>query len=859
METPSNDLPKLTPMMRQFHDIKKEHPDKILFFRLGDFYEMFEEDAVEASRLLQITLTKRHETPMCGIPFHAAQNYLTKLLAAGKKVAMVEQTKDPENKGLFKRAVAQVITPGTISELSQLNANEFHYLAAFQQSEGKKITASFSLLDSSTGDLSFFSFEEKKGSALEWFESLVARFSPREVLLPETLSLKNTSFLERLTVTRLPSYLFTAEHAERKLIEFYQEKDLKACGLLEEGSSLGTVHALLHYLKDNQQGSLTHLKLPVKKGREGKLWVDKVSLRNLELLQNTYDQSESHTLWSALRATKTAMGARKLQQAILEPFGEQQVIQERLDKVDHLMSQPMKLSLLREGLASVGDFERLCSRIGTGRALPRELISFKESLKQASHVFSILATEGLFESKALLTPLASLNQVVKKIETTLLEEPGNTLSEGGYLRPEINAELLKYHQALKESSQWVLDLLEEEKKAHDLTGLKIKYTEANGYFFELSKLQSKNAPSHFIQKQTLVSGDRYTTEKLLKIEAGVEEAKSKTGELEQALYSELLEALKGFLGSIQACGEMIADIDLLACYAHLAQTRNYVRPRILKSGSLTIEAGRHPVVEVYFGSHQFIPNDLEMGASDGRIHLITGPNMSGKSTFLRQCALIVHMAHMGCFVPAKAASIPLTDRIFTRIGASDQLARGESTFMVEMSETAQILTQATSKSLILMDEIGRGTSTYDGLSLAWSILEYLVKKEGLGAKTFFATHYHELTRLDSFPAIKNFHLSVQEENGELHFLRRIEPGPADDSYGIQVAKLAGVPVEVTERAREILRDLESGILEHGQARPSQEVKQVESRLEKELKKIDPSRLTPLEALSLIDEWKRSLS
>jgi DNA mismatch repair protein MutS len=850
---------KLTPMMRQFHDIKKDHPDKILFFRLGDFYEMFEEDAVVASRILQITLTKRHDIPMCGIPFHAAQNYLSKLLTAGKVVAIVEQTKDPDNKGLFKRAVAQIVSPGTISELSHLGSGDFHYLAAFQFEKGKKDQGAFAILEATTGDLHFFPYRESNGDVWAWIESLLARFNPKEILIPESLSLPEVFSFEKGVKTFLPSFIFTAEHAERKLLDFYSEASLKLCGLLDERKSLGLVYALLSYLKDNQKSPLHHLKLPVRQGREGKLWVDKVTLRNLELLHNTYDQTESHSLYSALRSTKTAMGARKLRETIIEPWSDLALIESRLDQVSFLLTQAVKLSQLREALSAVGDFERLCSRIGSGRVLPRELVSFNHSLERAVNVFELLLGDVLLVGGVEDEHLTRVTEMISLIKKSLLEEPNNTLSEGGYLKPEIDAKLHEFSKALSESSQWVLDLLAEEQKANDLNALKVKYTEANGYFFELSKLQSKNAPAHFIKKQTLVSGDRYTTEKLLQIETAVEEAKSHRVELEQQLFRELIAALQKNIASVQAIGEKIAELDLLASFAHQAQTRNYVRPKLTKRGGLTITAGRHPVVEAAaVGSFSFVPNDLAMGDKEGRIHLITGPNMSGKSTFLKQSALIVHMAHMGSFVPASKAEIPLTDRIFTRIGASDQLARGESTFMVEMNETAQILTQATANSLILMDEIGRGTSTYDGLSLAWSILEFLVKPGNLGAKTFFATHYHELTKLDSFPEIKNFHLSVREENGELHFLRRIVSGPADDSYGIQVARLAGVPEAVTERAKEILNDLENGRVDHAVRETKTEKKVSETWLEKELKKINPSEVTPMEALAILDEWKKKL-
>lgn len=858
--------PKLTPMMRQFHEIKASHPDKILFFRLGDFYEMFYDDALEGSRILQITLTHRQDTPMCGVPYHAANAYLRKLIAHGKKVAIVEQTGSDESKpGLFRREVVQIVTPGTVTDPESLDNGKNNFLSSWTPE-----AAAF--LEVSTGEFHLFPFAQEKNVRDEQaLESLLERFSPRECLVPQSHTEKSKlpNALAGRLVSPLPDHLFAVEYAWGKLTEFYELKSIASLFAAERPeksapkTGIGALHALIHYALETQRVPLSHIRLPRLHRAGASMWVDRLTQRNLELVANQYDHSEKHSLFWALKTTLTPMGTRRLREAILEPFLDLKKIEGRLDTVEYFAKHPAFHTSLREHLKQVGDFERICSRISTGRVLPRELVTFKNSLAAGVTLVEFLKTEKSFSFK--IESDEVVPAAIEKITRTILPEPANSLSEGGFVVPSAHPDLEKYSKAKLEGARWIAELQEEEKSKSGLGALKIKFTDANGYFFELPKAQSKNAPSHFVRKQTLVTGERYTTEKLLELESLLKDASEKNNGLESEIYAALLTDLKTSIPSVQNLADLCAEIDLLASFAETAMKRRYVRPTFNNTHSLEIRGGRHPVIEQVIDT-PFIPNDLVMNEKAGTLHIVTGPNMSGKSTFLRQSAIIVHLAQCGSFVPATSANLPLVDRVFTRIGASDHLSRGESTFMVEMTETAQILSQATSKSLILMDEIGRGTSTYDGLSLAWAIIEYLSEMSSVRPRTLFATHYHELTELERIPGVKNYHLHVQEDGQKLVFLNKIVDGPADDSYGIQVAELAGLPRLLTDRAKGILRELESSGNHHlkkgepananaapPNGTPSSAMRQIES----ELSTLDLDHLTPFEALSLIADWKKN--
>ncbi|MBN8218569.1 MAG: DNA mismatch repair protein MutS [Spirochaetes bacterium] len=850
---------KVTPMMRQFHELKREHPDKILFFRCGDFYEMFYDDAVEASRIMQITLTRRAETPMCGVPYHAMQNYLSRLLAAGKKVAIIEQVKEAESKGLFRREVTQIATPGTITEWQQLDQARHNHIASWAPGEAG---GAFAFLDLSTGELDVFPMALSGGGGALDAEGLLSRYEPREWIVPEEAPGPPPRI--QTLVTALPNWHFHGEYARRKLMEFYKLASLTPLGLADRDADAAAAWVLLQYAQETQMAALSHIRPPRLHLPGQTLWVDAVTQRNLELVKNHWDGGENHTLYSCLKATQTAMGTRFLKQAILEPPSSLDEIARRHDQVAWFTARPAFLESTRSVLANVGDFERLCARIATGRVLPRELRTFSGALGHALDLLGLLAREPG-------NPFAwdgeeEIRSLLGECSNTLLDEPANDLLEGGYIRPEVHRDLARYAKAKAEGQKWIVDLWESEKDAHQLPNLKVKFNEVSGWFFELPKAQARQAPAHFVRKQTLVSGERFTTEKLLALEVELREAAENNNALEKKIFAALIEKLRLGIPRIQALARHCAWIDFMASFAHTALSRRWVRPAMAEGGDLIIKGGRHPVLETLTEA-PFVPNDCRFGEGHGRILLVTGPNMSGKSTFLRQNALVVHLAHLGSFVPAEEAVLPLTDRIFTRIGAADHLARGQSTFMVEMTETAQILGQATNRSLVILDEIGRGTSTYDGLSLAWAIVEYLADE--VPARTLFATHYHELTQLaDRLALVRNFHPKVKKEGGTLVFLKKVEAGPADDSYGIAVGELAGLPARVIERAKAILGELEAGETHHEKGkRVAQGASQGKkppapgnppSPILEALAALDLTRTTPMEALALLDDWKRKL-
>jgi len=805
-----------TPLMKQWHDIKAVNPDKIIFFRLGDFYEMFYDDAVEASSILQITLTKRQEAPMCGIPFHAADNYLRRLIQSGKKIAIVEQDSGPvKGKGIISRSVTQVITPGTVTEFSMLDGKNNNFLSAiyFSQAMDKNCNEAdiyFCALDISTGEVEISNLSSRHPKVD--IETFLARYNPREIILPENIRQNNQldDVLFRPSdylITDAPEYVHSAQYS-RQLIEKYYSHS--ADSVLNNEKSAGYTAALasvLYYVSETQRGYSSFLKIPRIITGQSCMQIDATSQKNLELIRNSFDNSNKNSLLDAIDETITPMGGRLLFSSILKPLVHSDEINRRLTTVEYLKNNFSLLNEIRTGLKGIHDIERICARIIQKKVLPRELVTFKNSLVSFQNLTEIITGLPYFKSADTNPDSGDICRVVSDITNTILPEPDNIISNGSVINPHSDSELLGYITSREQGNEWIAELLAEEKNASGIGNLKIKYTDVSGYFFEISKAAVKNAPAHFIRKQTLVNAERFTTEKLLSMQEKILSAGEKAIQREKALYEELLLRIIGLIDSVQSTVEFIAYTDMLCSFSFTAFQKNYCKPVFTDEPILSISGGRHPVIERAM-HESYIPNDLHMNNTNSVIHIITGPNMSGKSTFLRQNAVIVLLAHMGSFVPAHSCTLSICDKIFTRIGASDNLTRGESTFLLEMNETAHILTNMTEKSLVIMDEIGRGTSTRDGLSLARSIVEYIHTSPSHRCKTLFATHYHELTAMEGkFSSIRNFHFSVHEERGKITFLKKLRPGATDQSYGIHVAEIARMPAMVIARAQEILQQL----------------------------------------------------
>ena len=876
-----------TPLMRQYAAIKKQHPNTLLFFRLGDFYELFFEDAVVAARELQITLTSRNKEkdqaiPMCGVPYHAAENYLSKLLRKGFKVAICDQMEDPRlAKKLVRREVTRVLTPGTALD-SSVGAEENNFLAALARASG---AVGLAALDLSTGDFRATEFRgpEAERRILEELHQL----RPREVLYPSSLPLFDRFPAEeasrlvlnepgeraRFTETPLEDWVFSADYAVPLLENQLGVISLEGFGLHGKPAAATAAGAILHYVRSTQKGTLQHVDRIGVYDRQEYLVLDAVSVRNLELVEPLFANAGNEvTLFRALDATITPMGKRLLRAWMLRPSIKIAEINQRLDAVEAGVKEFVAREELRRALDGVLDVERLLSRVTLETANPRDVLALCASLNRTPKIRAALGrlhSDRLHELHGLLDELSDLRE---RIEKTIVSEPPLTLNDGGVIQPEVNRELDELRHLSRNSKQYIAEIEERERKRTGIGSLKVKFNSVFGYYIEISKANLHLAPRDYERKQTLVNAERFTTPELKEYEAKVLDAQEKIVEIERRLFAELRTAIAAEARRIRQTSLALAEVDVLASLAFIAQNRGYCRPQLHDSDSSELEIieGRHPVLELgeLTGStDRFVPNDLYLNSRSHSILLITGPNMGGKSTYLRQTALIVLMAQMGGFVPARSARLPVTDRIFTRIGASDNLARGRSTFMVEMTETAAILNTATPQSLILLDEIGRGTATYDGLAIAWAVIEYIHSTSR--AKTLFATHYHELTELDRLDGVKNFHVSVKENAGGIVFLRKVEPGSADRSYGIEVAKLAGLPPQVIGRAREVLDEHESA--EHQATEHlSPGAREVETEMQltmftplsqkivDRLREADLNNLTPLDALNLLWELKKQI-
>lgn len=814
---------KTTPMMQQYFEVKKNlPPNTLLLFRLGDFYEMFHEDAELGAQLLGITLTKRSDYKMAGIPFHAAEQYIGKALKAGKKVAICDQVETPRKGELVKRALTRILSPGTTIEENQLESNRNHYLAAF---ESDKSGTHLAWLDLSTGE-----FQIASDKSLDNLLPALSSIDPAEMLIIEgdrerwQAAAHDGSgpdeiihFLESRAVTELPGFHFDNAAGAQSVMENLGVISLEGFGLEKTHSALGCAGALLHYVSVNLCTKPKNLSSICEYSSQDALLVDPATLRNLEVFRSTRGTRQG-SLLEAINKTVSASGARLLEQWLIAPERNLPELRRRQNCVENLIDAPLAVSSFQDLLRSIRDITRILGRMQNRLHNPREVGGIRDTLNQLPEILETLKEFHGTDVEEIANKLHSLPHLSELLNRSLKDELPNNLNDGGYIAQGYDETLDQMLSLTTGNKVWLSNLETEERERTGIKNLKVKYNGAFGYFIEVTKANLANVPDNYIRKQTMVNCERFVTEGLKQKEKEIFHAEENSKRREEELFAGLVEAVLDESTSLRETANALAELDVFCGWAGLARLWGYCKPELSEDDTLEIAQGRHPVVEQMLkqdssglaGSHAFVPNDVILSASESQIHLITGPNMAGKSTFIRQVALITLLAQIGCFVPASAARIGLVDRIFSRVGASDDLARGNSTFMVEMNETANILNNATDKSLIILDEIGRGTSTYDGLSIAWSVVEHLHGNPEQGPKTLFATHYQELTQLDRhLPRLKNFSVAVKEWNDDIVFVRQVIEGAADRSYGIQVARLAGLPAPVISRAKEILERLES--------------------------------------------------
>jgi DNA mismatch repair protein MutS len=851
-------------MMQQYRSLKERHRDAVLFFRLGDFYEMFESDAAEVSSILGLTLTKRNGMPMCGIPYHASGTYIPRLLRAGKKVAICEQVSRPgEGKGIVQRDIVEVITPGTVVDEDYLERERNNYLAALGKIDGG---CSFSYIDLSTGEFSATFLKDEQlylGVSKE-----LSRIEPSELLIQESFFEEEAAFSTMMSekpkvlINRYPDWSFDIEESRRKLQEIFGVSNLKGFGIGDYEPALLSCGVLLDYLKDTAHGNIHHISTITIYGEEDFLGLDESTQRNLEITSNMRDGSGVFTLFSVLNKSRTAAGARMLRKSVLHPLRRKEEIEDRLERVETLYRKQMLLSNLRKSLSKVLDIERLSARIALGKAHPKDLVATGSAIGAALEVDKDLASWE-FSSTWLLQDeeRGAAKTLQKELLKALKEDPSVLLTEGNIIRDGFNDDLDRLRSMKRDSKEILDSYLEEEKRSSGISNLRIKYNKIIGHYLEVTKANLSLVPEHFIRRQSLVNAERYTTTRLGELEQELNSASERIVSLEKELFLQLRQVCKKEIPLLKRIGSYIAETDFFQSLAYAATVHGYVRPSISQEKGISITEGRHPVVEAGIQAGDFIPNSLELGKK-GSFALITGPNMAGKSTFLRQNALIVLMAQTGSFVPALEANIGIIDRIFCRVGASDNLARGESTFLVEMNETSFILRTATERSLVIMDEVGRGTGTSDGLSIAWAVSEELIDRK---IQTLFATHFHELSALERDTIIK-LQLSVKEEGKEIIFLKQVSPGSAEGSYGIHVAGLAGVPERVIHRAEEILSTLEGRVEKQFHQPPPLSAPPLSDNLfseseliQSELSGLKLDDFSPKKALDLLYNWKKRLN
>ena len=865
-----------TPLMRQYSAIKERHPNALLLFRLGDFYELFFEDAVLASKELQITLTSRNKEkgvaiPMCGVPYHAAEGYIAKLVRRGFRVAICDQMEDPRlATKLVKREVTRVVTPGTAIDSQILEPRENNYLAALAERDG---SVGLAFVDLSTGD--FRATEFSGSEAATRLQEELERMRPSELLVasrPTSPAEARPVPLASLTQTPLEDWVFAEEYGARLLRDHFRVATLAGYGLEGHALAVAAAGAALHYVRETQRGSLSHLDAIRFYQQQDSLVLDPATMRNLELVEPAFGESRAATLLGILDECVTSLGARKLKAWMLRPSLDRAEIEARLDVVEELQKSTIEREELRRAMGSVQDLERLLSKVTLETAHARDLLALKHSLEVLPDLRAYLNHFQAARLKKLRENLDELADVRELLEKAIHPEPPVLLSEGGLIRPGYNAELDELRDLSQNSKQLLAQIEARERERTGIASLKVRFNSIFGYYIEVSKPNLHLAPADYERKQTLVNAERFTTPELKELEAKILDAEERSHTLERDLFLATRRQVANEARRIRQTAAVLAELDVLACFAHLAAERHYQRPEFSQDGELVIQRGRHPVIEQLNEEGQsgkFIPNDLYMNGGTDLILIITGPNMGGKSTYLRQAALIALVAQMGSFVPATRAQLPIFDRIFTRIGASDNLARGRSTFMMEMTEAAAILNTATPRSLVLLDEVGRGTATFDGLAIAWAVVEHLQTRTR--AKTLFATHYHELTELaDLLPGVRNYHVSVRESGTNIVFLRKVEPGSADKSYGIEVARLAGLPGKVIARAREILsrhEQTEHTLSERLTARPDEAktgpvqltiFTPLNADVVNAIEKADLDNLRPIEALNLLAELKKQI-
>lgn len=877
-------MPKLTPMFEQYMQVKQEHPDALLFFRMGDFYEMFFEDAEIAARELSITLTCRNpnseaKIPMCGVPHHSADGYLAQLLEKGYKIAVCDQIEDPRQaKGLVKRAVTRVLTPGTVVDDLTLTAKAHNYLASLYW-DADKGAGGLAWVDFSTGEWSGL-HSRRETELWQW----AVKIAPRELLLPAGRKVPQQQFDLAAQVTPLAQQsAFDLAAATHAVLSAQAAADLATLDLSDKPELVRALGALLSYLRQTQKTDTPPLGefRPLDLSRH--LILDEVTERNLEIFRRLDGKAGPGTLWHVLDRTLTAMGGRLLESRLRQPWRELGPIERSQEVVACFFANDDLRRALRKPLETMQDMERLATRIALGRATPRDMVALRESLLVLPALRSTLE-QGLSDAQgqppaelaALLKSWDAMADLTDELARALVESPPLVITDGGMFRSGYDPALDELIQLTEHGESRIQDMLERERDASGIPKLKLGYTKVFGYYMEISKAYQDKVPEHFLRRQTLVNCERYITQELKDLEERLLSASDERKSLEYRLFSELRERMAGMRTRLMFMAGCVAALDYWLGLAETARLCDWTRPTLHEGIEMEVAQARHPVVEAASGASNYIPNDLRLDQAR-RILLITGPNMAGKSTVLRQAALLCILAQMGSFVPARQARLGLVDRVFSRVGASDNLARGQSTFMVEMMETARILRQASSRSLVILDEIGRGTSTFDGLALAWAVVEELARRGRGGIRTLFATHYHELTSLEGvIPGLRNMNIAVREWKGDIVFLRKLVPGPADKSYGIEVARLAGVPQTVVQRAREVLASLEEKSqnsreasaavanarqsLLPGFVQPEPEKPQaVEHPVLTELRRLNVEGMTPLAALTLLHEWKKNTS
>ncbi len=857
-------------MLKQYLSIKHQYPDAILFFRMGDFYEMFFEDAKVASKILGIALTSRgtfngDKVPMCGVPHHASKAYVARLVAEGKKVAICEQVEAPGlSKGIVKREVVRIVTPGSVLDERELGEEDNLYIACLA-----RISPFYGLayIDLSTGEF-------RVTQVSEWEEIIdeLARISPAELLVLHRDRLAEHEALREYHIEELGNDYFDPSMAEETLMEQLEASSLASYGLEDMKAAMVAAGGVLTYLRNTQKTDLAHIK-EVTPYRPGDfMFLDQATTANLELFRTIRRQSNRGTLLSILDKTLTPMGSRLLKKWIAYPLVNLEVIRQRLAAVSELYDDPLLRMDLRMELNQIYDLERLNGRISLGRATPKDLLALRNSLKRIPEIKKRLENLASVLLASIGEQLDPLDDVYQLVNGAIREDAPAVLKDGGVIKKGYNRELDRLIDLAQGGKEWIAKFAKEEQERSGIPNLKVGYNKVFGYYIEVSKANLKLVPSHYIRKQTLVGGERFVTPELKEMEEEILQAEQNRIALEQELFNEVVKAISEQNKRIKQTAQLIAQLDVLVALANVAEQYGYVCPELDMGRELEIREGRHPVIEQTLKNEGFVPNDIVLDETEQQMMIITGPNMAGKSTILRQTALIVLMAQMGSFVPATKARIGLVDRVFSRVGASDDITRGRSTFMVEMNETATILRNATPRSLVILDEIGRGTSTYDGLSIAWAVAEALHDVGGIGVRTLFATHYHELTELVTTKSrVKNFNVAVKRWKGKIIFLRKLVPGGTSRSYGIEVAKLAGLPEPVIRRAREILENLEgeqvdeAGRLRIAHGTPhSEEVVQLnlfgmhDDHLRKWIKSLDISRMTPIEAMVELDKMKKYL-